>query len=84
MAYKVEQVYTENPYVDILVYYTKVLGLDTVLKMKNVADANETLESLQNAEMYIACMDGTYIWGIFDSFSEETLCLLMLGQEQIQ
>ena len=73
MAYKVEQVYTENPYVDILVYYTKVLGLDTVLKMKNVADANETLESLQNAEMYIACMDGTYIWGIFDSFSEETL-----------
>ena len=73
MAYKVEQVYTENPYVDILVYYTKILGLDTVLKMKNVADSKETLESLANAEKYIACMEGTYIWSIFDSFSETTL-----------
>lgn len=73
MAYDVEQVYTDNPFVDIIVYNTKILALGTVLKMKNVADANETKESLENAEMYIACMEGTYIWDIFDSFSENVL-----------
>ena len=73
MPFKIEQVLTDNPYVDIIVYNAKVLGIDTVLKMKDIADNSETLESLKNAEGYIACMEGTYIWEIFDSFPEEVL-----------
>lgn len=73
MAYKIEQVYTENPYVDVLVYNTKLLGIDTVLKMKDVADANETEESLYNADRLIASIEGTATWGLFDSFPEEVL-----------
>ena len=73
MAFHIEQVYSENPYADIVVYYAKVLGLDTILKMKDVADQNETEESLKNADLYIACMEDTAIWALFDRFPEEVL-----------
>ena len=73
MAFHIEQVYSENPYADIVVYYAKVLGLDTILKMKDVADQNETEESLKNADLYIACMENTAIWALFDGFPEEVL-----------
>ena len=73
MAFKIEQIYSENPYADIVVYNAKLLGIDTVLKMKDVADQNETEESLKNADLYIACMDGTAIWELFDGFPEEVL-----------
>lgn len=73
MSFKIDQVYTENPFVDIIVYNAKLLGINTILKMKDVADNNETAESLANAEMYIACMEGTYIWSLFDEFSEDVL-----------
>ena len=66
MAFHIEQVYSENPYADLVVYYAKVLGLDTILKMKDVADQNETEESLKNADLYIACMENTAIWALFD------------------
>lgn len=73
MAYQIEQVYTENPYIDVLVYNAKLLGIDTVLKMKDVADANEDEESLYNADVLIACVEGTAIWDLFDEFPEEVL-----------
>lgn len=73
MAFEIEQVYSDNPFVDIIVYNAKVLGIDTVLKMKDTADQNETEESLKNADMYIACMENTAIWALFDGFSEDVL-----------
>ena len=73
MAFTISQIYSENPYADIVVYYTKLLGIDTVLKMKDTADQNETEESLQNADLYIACMENTAIWALFDTFPEEVL-----------
>lgn len=73
MAFQIDQVYSENPYADIVVYYAKVLGIDTVLKMKDVADQNETEESLKNADLYIACMEKTVVWDLFDEFPEEVL-----------
>lgn len=73
MAFKIEQVYSENPYADIVVYNAKLLGINTVLKMKDVADQNETEESLKNADLYIACIENTAIWELFDEFPEEVL-----------
>ena len=73
MSFKVEQTYTDNPYADVIVYNTKLLGIDTVLKMKDVADANETATSLRNAEKYISCMEKTIRWDVIDGISEEAL-----------
>ncbi len=73
MSYDVSMVYSDNPYVDTLVYYTKLLGLDTVLKMSDQAAACETAETKLNADLYISCMDGTAIFAVFDSFSSDVL-----------
>ena len=73
MPYEVNMVYTENPYVDILVYNTKLLGIDTVLKMQGQADQHETVESLKHGDMLIACTEGTAIFQLFDEFSESVL-----------
>ena len=67
MSFEIKKIYTENPYVDELIYYTKLMGLDTVLKMQQVADNAETVESLKAAGIYIACVEGT---AIFEQFSK--------------
>lgn len=77
MSFEIKKIYTENPYVDEMVYYTKLMGIDTTLKMKNLADSKETLESLKHAELYIACMEGTVIFEILPSLTRT--CLAAAG-----
>lgn len=57
MSLKIDKIYTENPYVDELVYYTKLLGVDTILKNETDAVKNETLESIKAADIMIACRE---------------------------
>lgn len=61
---------TGNPYVDNLVYYTKIFALDTVLKDMNAAVKDETLDSIKNSDIYIHCMEDTAIFEYFDFFPE--------------
>ena len=68
-----KKVYSDNPYVDEMVYYTTQLGIYTTLKLKSVADDNETLEILKEAGNYIACIEGNAILELFDSFPYEAL-----------
>ena len=63
-------VYTENPYIDIIVYNTKLLGVNTVLKMTKQAENGETEESLRYADMLIMCKEGTADFKMFDSLSD--------------
>ena len=77
MSFEIKKIYTENPYVDEMVYYTKLMGLGTVLKMKQEADNAETVESLKNAGIYISCMEGTIT---FDTIPYLTkTCLESIG-----
>ena len=69
MSFKINKIYTDNPYVDEMVYYTKLLAVDTVLKMKDLADNAETAESLRNGDLYVSCVEGTAIIEIFDYIS---------------
>lgn len=70
MSLKINKIFTENAYVDELVYYTKILGLDTILKNQTDADNAETLESLKAGELYILSYEGTVE---FWRFSEDLL-----------
>ena len=73
MSYKTDLVYTENPYVDILIYNCKMLGMDTILKMDEEANAYETEESFRAAEKLIMCKEGSMHFEFFDSYSESVL-----------
>ena len=56
-----------------MVYYTKKMGIETVLKMQDLADNNETAESLKRAGIYISCIEGTAIFEIFPSVTISSL-----------
>lgn len=74
MPIDIKKVYSDNPYVDELVYYTMQLGIGTTLKLKDKADENETLEILKKAELYISCIEGTAVLKMFsDGFPYEVL-----------
>lgn len=68
MSLKINKVYTENPYVDELVYYTQKLGLHTILKNEEEALNAETLESMKAGELYCICYEGTAEFWRFESY----------------
>lgn len=73
MSFEIKKIYTDNPYVDEMVYYARKLGIDTVLKMKDVADKHETVESIRRGELYIACIEGTAIFELFKNVTISAL-----------
>ena len=73
MSFEIKKIYTDNPYVDEMVYYSKLMGIDTVLKMQSVADNNETVESLKASGLYISCVEGNANWQSFDKVSATAL-----------
>lgn len=73
MSFEISKIYTENPYVDEMVYYTRLMSVDTVLKLKDVADRNETLSSLKDAGTYITCIEGLTKFNTFESYTRSAL-----------
>lgn len=73
MSFEIKKIYTDNPYVDEMVYYTRLMSMDTVLKMQDLADKGETVESLKRAGIYISCVEGTAIFEIFPYVTREAL-----------
>lgn len=45
--------YSDNPYIDSIVYYTKYLIINSIMKDETEADSYETIESIKNAGEYI-------------------------------
>ena len=73
MSIEIKKVYSDNPYVDEMVYYTMQLGLNTTLKLQQQADAAETLEIIEAADIYIACIEGNVVISQFKEFPYEAL-----------
>lgn len=51
------KIFTDNPFIDELIYFTKTLAVNAVIKDCDKADENETLESLKAGDLYIACRE---------------------------
>lgn len=73
MSFEISKIYTENPYVDEMVYYTRLMSMDTVLKMQQQADNAETAESIKNGNILISCIEGTAIFEIFPNVTRNAL-----------
>ena len=61
-----EKTYTENPFMDNVIYYSKVLGCNATIKDEREALFYETKESLERADIYIACIENRATYGMFD------------------
>jgi len=66
MALSIKKIYTDNPFVDSLLYYVKILAYGTVLKMQAEADNAETTDSLKNFDTYSLSYEGR---GYFDLYT---------------
>lgn len=69
---KYDKIFTDNPFIDELVYYTKTIAGNAVIKDQDKADANETIESLKAADLYIACKENKVRFDFF-TYSREFL-----------
>ena len=54
---KYEKIYTDNPFIDELIYFTKTIAVNAVIKDCDKADENESIESLKASDLYIACRE---------------------------
>ena len=66
------KVYTEHSLMDEVVYQTKIILDNIVLKNAVEADANETEDSIKESDYYIACKNGTMELSFFP-LTEELL-----------
>lgn len=75
---KYEKIFTDNPFIDELIYFTKTIAVNAVIKDADKADENETVESLKAADLYIACRENRARFEQFEydlEFLQETFIL---------
>lgn len=77
------KIFTENPFIDELIYYVKQIAPNCVIKNEELADSNETLESIKAADLYIASYEGRAEFYMFDSFPREVLRLAKVPEESL-
>ena len=68
-----EKTYTDNPFVDNVIYYAKYLAMNCTIKDEDEALANETKETLEDGEILISCIENTCFYEIFKSVPKEIL-----------
>lgn len=57
MSLSIKKIYTDNPFVDMLLFYVKLLSYGSIIKDENAANAGEQLDSLKSAELYIYAIE---------------------------
>lgn len=73
---KYDKIFTDNPFIDELLYFTKTIAGNVVIKDSDEADLNETLDSLEYSDLYIACREGR---ARFDDFNYSYEFLIKYG-----
>lgn len=53
----IKKIYTENPFIDMLLYYVKLLSYGCIIKDEHAANNGEQLDSLKEAELYIYAIE---------------------------
>ena len=68
-----EKTYTNNPFVDNIIYNAKYIAMNCTVKDDDEAADNETIESLRNGEILISSVEGTSTYDIYTSIPKEIL-----------
>ena len=68
----INKTYTSNPFVDYLLYYTKLLAFGSVVKDDDTADRNETEASMMAGDILISCVENSVMFELF-SYTKDDL-----------
>lgn len=72
----IQKNYSDSPYVDNIVYYTKLLALGAVVKNQEEADKNESRRSLYLGDLYCKCIENR---ATYDMFKYTDIMLRQIG-----
>ena len=72
MAYQLKKIFSNNPFLDHIVYQSKYIALNCVCKDINKANKYETAETARNFDIYLACTRNPD-WFLFDSIPYEVI-----------
>jgi hypothetical protein len=73
LKFKDELFNTKSPFLDIMMKNIKIIIGNSIVKNEYAATMAETKESLQNAEIYKACVDNNVSLGLFSYIPEELM-----------
>ncbi|MBP5598469.1 MAG: hypothetical protein J6Y02_24090 [Pseudobutyrivibrio sp.] len=59
MSEQIQMIYSDNPYMDVLVFNTKLLASGAVVKNQTEADRYETVDTIKASDIYLRCVEGT-------------------------
>ena len=68
----IKKVYTDNPFMDALVYCVQTLVYSSIVKIPDMANNAETVSSLSNSDLYMSTIEGNVIFDIF-TYTKEIL-----------
>lgn len=68
-----EKTITENPFVDNILYYSKLMALNCTVKDEAEALSQETAESLRRRELLISSVEKTATYEVYDSIPKEII-----------
>lgn len=66
--YQPKFIYTDNPFADYIIYWTKYLAMNCVIKNERKANECETLESAKNFDRYVICKGGRQQFDLWDNY----------------
>ena len=64
---------TDNPFVDNLLYYSKLMALNCTVKDEEEALSQETVESLRRRQLLISSVEKTSTYEVYESIPEEII-----------
>ena len=73
MSITIKKILTENPFIDELVYNTKLIALNSIVKDGNKAGKYETLETSKAFNLYSICYEGRAVFELFSAFPYSVL-----------
>ena len=68
-----EKTYTDNPFVDNIIYQAKYMAMNCTIKDEEEALANETKDTYSAGDVLIACVEGSSRFEMFNSYPKEIL-----------
>lgn len=77
----VRMIETDNPMLDNIVYYTKILALGCIVKNEEEADKYESADSIRLFSVYRMCIENTAMFETFYYTREQLLEAGMLDEE---
>lgn len=84
LAFEDDKILTSNPFIDLLLYNLKVLSFNTIIKDQYSADSKETLESLKNSDLFLACYEKHAEVALFPYIPHDILVKAGVPENQIQ